>query len=316
MASDETENTENNNEDNSTEQSSDKPRKSSSQSKKDMLSDATREELSGRGLMSDFVSEGGSRENDSSENSEPDEPEHEADEVVINEEELSPEGSEDSENTGDDENDADSEESDEKEKKRLPFSRKNFRLTPMEEDKLDNIDPNELTTDDLAYEGRSIFGKIVLALVIAGALITGGYFIFIGEEPKKPNIYLSTSEVNENNLSGINVTDLQFEAGKPVYIFFKSPTRLGINKLYIKVTEVASQNAEGAQPADDVVIAQHELSISPDYRKIYTLFQSDYFDSTGSYRIEILKPEGEVLASNNFKIVEKSGVSTAGPEKK
>lgn len=116
---------------------------------------------------------------------------------------------------------------------------------------------------------------------------------------QKPTIYLSNTAIEESNSRNLATSNLVFPRNKTVYLLFSSGGRLGQEKLITKLTEVY---ADSSNMMKEESLAQIEGSVKPNWRYFITEFQKENFDHSGRFRIHVLSPNGEVLASQEFRI--------------
>lgn len=172
------------------------------------------------------------------------------------------------------------------------------RLTPVEQGRLKKIDPQQLMASDFRYDEPPVWKKpliIGLAAVFALALL---FFAFVGSR-SQPRIYLSNSEIKDGIIKNLPTTNLVFPKGKEIFIHFNAGSRFGTDKLIIRVTEIY-QDSGGTVKEDNIGV--NEQTVKPSWKKLYTLFQQDYFDHPGQYKLYIQAAGGATLAVQDFKV--------------
>ena len=102
---------------------------------------------------------------------------------------------------------------------------------------------------------------------------------------------LSHSPINQSNYKSIGSKDLKL--GKPIYFYFVSGSRLGVTRVHIRISE--KKEKEYKQ------VGSHDLGgLNPNWRYVGTHFQKEYFERSGNYKVEVLSPSEEILATSNF----------------
>lgn len=139
------------------------------------------------------------------------------------------------------------------------------------------------------YAVFGVIGFMVLSLLYWAIFSPG----------QKPTIYLSNAAIEESSARNLATTNLIFPRNKTVYLLFSSGGRLGQEKLVTKLTEVY---ADSSNMMKEESLAQIEGSVKPNWRYFITEFQKENFDHSGRFRIHVLSPNGEVLASQEFRI--------------
>jgi hypothetical protein len=134
-----------------------------------------------------------------------------------------------------------------------------------------------------------VAGLLVLALIYWGIFTPGA----------RPAIYLSNAAIEETNARNLATTNLVFPRHKTIYLLFSSGGRLGQEKLITRLTEVY---ADASNMMKEESVAQIEGSVKSNWRYFTAQFQKENFDHAGRFRIHILAPNGEVLASQEFRI--------------
>lgn len=187
---------------------------------------------------------------------------------------------------------------DEPPKKDLSGGGHAVRLTAVEQGRLKKIDPQQLMASDFRYDEPPVWKKpliIGIASLLAVALL---FFAFFGSR-SQPRIFLSNSEIKDGIIKSLPTANLVFPKGKEIFIHFNAGTRFGTDKITIRVTEIY-QDPSGAVKEDNIGVT--EQTVKPGWRKLYTLFQQDYFDHAGQYKVYIQAGGGAVLATQDFKI--------------
>jgi hypothetical protein len=115
----------------------------------------------------------------------------------------------------------------------------------------------------------------------------------------RPTIYLSNAPIEEAIARNLRTANLTFPKNKTVYLFFAAGGRIGQEKVVVKLTEIY---ADASNMMKEEAVAQIESSVRPSWRYFTTQFQKEYFDHGGRYRVHVLAPNGEVIASQEFRI--------------
>lgn len=134
-----------------------------------------------------------------------------------------------------------------------------------------------------------ILGLLVLSLLY-WAIFTPG---------NRPTIYLANTAIEENNARNLNTANLTFPKNKTVYLFYSSGGRLGQEKIIARLTEVY---ADSSNMMKEETVSQIEGSVKSSWRYFTAQFQKENFDHAGRFRIHVLAPNGEVVASQEFRI--------------
>jgi hypothetical protein len=134
---------------------------------------------------------------------------------------------------------------------------------------------------------------------VAAFLVLSLLYWAIFSPGQKPTIYLSNAIIEENNARNLSTANLVFPRNKTLFLFFSSGGRLGQDKLVTKLTEVY---ADSSNMMKEESVAQIEGSVKSNWRYFTAQFQKENFDHTGRFRIHVLSPNGEVLASQEFRI--------------
>lgn len=134
---------------------------------------------------------------------------------------------------------------------------------------------------------------------VAGLLVLSLLYWAIFSPGQKPTIYLSNTAIEETNARNLGTANLVFPRNKTLYLLFSSGGRLGQDKLITKLIEVY---ADSSNMMKEESIAQIEGSVKSNWRYFTAQFQKENFDHTGRFRIHVLSPNGEVLASQEFRI--------------
>lgn len=142
------------------------------------------------------------------------------------------------------------------------------------------------------YRRFVVFGLVALLVLLLGywALFTPG---------SRPTVYLSNAPIEEALAHNLRTTNLSFPKNKTVYLFFAAGGRIGQEKVIVKLTEIY---ADSSNMMKEEAVAQIESSVRSSWRYFTTQFQKEYFDHGGRYRVHVLAPNGEVIASQEFRI--------------
>ncbi len=138
----------------------------------------------------------------------------------------------------------------------------------------------------------AVFGVVGLLVLLLGywALFAPG---------SRPTVYLSNAPIEEALARNLRTTNLNFPKNKTVYLFFAAGGRIGQDKVVVKLTEIY---ADSSNMMKEETVAQIESSVRSSWRYFTTQFQKEYFDHAGRYRVHVLAPNGEVIASQEFRI--------------
>lgn len=134
---------------------------------------------------------------------------------------------------------------------------------------------------------------------VLGLLVISLMYWAIFSPGSRPTIYLSNAAIEETNSKNLATANLSFPRNKTVYLLFSSGGRLGQEKLITRLTEVY---ADTSNMMKEETMAQIEGSVKANWRYFTTQFQKENFDHAGRFRIHVLAPNGEVLASQEFRI--------------
>jgi hypothetical protein len=158
----------------------------------------------------------------------------------------------------------------------------------------DSVQPAAFADDEEPPRWRkfAFFGVILLLIL---SLFYWAFF----SPGHKPAIYLSNAAIEESSARNLGTTNLIFPRNKTLYILFASGGRLGQDKLITKLTEVY---ADASNMVKEESVAQIEGSVKSNWRYFTAQIQRENFDHTGRFRIHVLSPNGEVLASQEFRI--------------
>lgn len=137
-----------------------------------------------------------------------------------------------------------------------------------------------------------VFGVVGLLVLLLGywALFAPG---------SRPTVYLSNAPIEEALARNLRTANLTFPKNKTVYLFFAAGGRIGQEKVVVKLTEIY---ADSSNMMKEETVAQIESSVRSSWRYFTTQFQKEYFDHGGRYRVHVLAPNGEVIASQEFRI--------------
>ncbi|MCB1200921.1 MAG: hypothetical protein KDK41_09775 [Leptospiraceae bacterium] len=173
------------------------------------------------------------------------------------------------------------------------------RKSKMDDNKVKKLESRQLKSADFKYKDGSMWRKIAIIAAVLSLLGGAAWYFFMLPPKIPPRIYLSTSSITESMLPSLPVDNQVIPAGRSIYVYFANGRPLGVQKIFIKVTEITRSNTQAVK---ELQIANHEASVDPRYHRIYTLFQSDYFDRPGNYKIRISDQNGQELAVRNFTI--------------
>ncbi|MFZ5628758.1 MAG: hypothetical protein ACOY5B_06490 [Spirochaetota bacterium] len=138
----------------------------------------------------------------------------------------------------------------------------------------------------------AVFGVVGILVLLLGywALFAPG---------SRPTVYLSNAPIEEAVARNLRTANLTFPKNKTVYLFFAAGGRIGQDKVVVKLTEIY---ADSSNMMKEETVAQIESSVRSSWRYFTTQFQKEYFDHGGRYRVHVLAPNGEVIASQEFRI--------------
>lgn len=162
------------------------------------------------------------------------------------------------------------------------------------------VPPAALDLDDEVGSKNKVKILSVLAAALVVAALAGLYFYFFGSVAE-PKIYLSTEKITEETLPSLTGLESGFPKNMPIYIYFAPGKNLGVEQISIEITEVLSA-ADGATKEKQV--AEFDATVQPEWKKLDTYFQAEFFEHAGTYRIRILTPEGKALAERTFKVTD------------
>ncbi|MCS6971600.1 MAG: hypothetical protein N2Z22_04840 [Turneriella sp.] len=198
------------------------------------------------------------------------------------------------------EDDATHEEAKQEQKKRLPEQNADREAGNVMESRLKRLTAGE-QAPPTAFGGeeepprwKKFVPWVVLVLLV---LLLGYYTFFAGSS--KPTIYLSNAPIEEAMVKNLNTGNLTFPKNKTLYVFFASGGRLGYDKIIARLTEVY---ADPGNVLKEETVAQIEGSVRATWRYFTTQFQKENFDHPGRFRVHVLAPGGEVLATQEFRI--------------
>ncbi|HRP67960.1 MAG TPA: hypothetical protein PLY93_00290 [Turneriella sp.] len=156
------------------------------------------------------------------------------------------------------------------------------------------VQPAAFADDDEPPRWR----RYALFAVVGLLALTILYWV-IFSTAQKPTIYLANTAIEEANTRHLGTTNLVFARGKTLYLLFSSGGRLGQDKIIAKLTEVY---ADASNMIKEESVAQVEGSVKPTWRYFTTQFQKDNFTHAGRYRVHVLGANGEVIASQEFRV--------------
>lgn len=134
---------------------------------------------------------------------------------------------------------------------------------------------------------------------VVGVLVLSLLYWAIFSPGARPTIYLSNTAIEETNAKNLTTANLSFPRNKTIYLLFSSGGRLGQEKLITRLTEVYS---DPSNMMKEETIAQIEGSVKANWRYFTTQFQKENFDHSGRFRIHVISPNGEVIASQEFRV--------------
>ena len=117
------------------------------------------------------------------------------------------------------------------------------------------------------------------------------FFNFCGTATLERNIYLSEKPIPVSDLSAFRGT-ASFQLGNPIYVHFSMEEALGANRIIIKIFSV-EQNSEN-------LIGEISATTKPHWKHIQTHFQKEFFEKRGRYKMQISRPNGDLLAGRSF----------------
>lgn len=171
----------------------------------------------------------------------------------------------------------------------------------MEKEENSNIEKKEsqeVSLKEVKYKNGSFWRSGIIILFFILGLGLGAWFWLSKPEVIPPRIYLSTSPISESSLAALPLGVQTLPQGKSIYIYFTNNGPLGVPRVFIRVHEIIPKSTQKEEK--QVLIATHEASVDPRYKRLYTLFQSDYFDKSGKYEIQLADPAGKVMARRRF----------------
>ncbi len=134
---------------------------------------------------------------------------------------------------------------------------------------------------------------------VLGLLVLSLLYWAIFSPGSRPTVYLSNTAIEESNAKNLATANLSFPRNKTIFLLFSSGGRLGQEKLVTRLTEVY---ADSSNMMKEETIAQIEGSVKANWRYFTTQFQKENFDHAGRFRIHVISPNGEVLASQEFRV--------------
>lgn len=140
--------------------------------------------------------------------------------------------------------------------------------------------------------------KFLVLGVLAVLVVTLIYWAIVSPG-HRPTIYLANSALEESTARNLNTANLAFPKNKAVFLLFSSGGRLGQDKIITRLTEVY---ADSSNMMKEETVAQIEGSVKSSWRYFTAQFQKENFDHAGRFRIHVLAPNGEVIASQEFRI--------------
>lgn len=140
--------------------------------------------------------------------------------------------------------------------------------------------------------------KFAVIGVVAFLVLLLGYWTLFSPG-SKPTVYLSNAPIEENIARNLRTTNLVFPKNKTVYLFFAAGGRIGQDKVIVKLTEIY---ADSSNMMKEENVAQIESSVRSNWRYFTAHFQKEFFDHAGRFRVHVLAPNGDVIASQEFRI--------------
>ncbi len=134
---------------------------------------------------------------------------------------------------------------------------------------------------------------------VLGVLVATLLYWAIFSPGHRPTIYLANTALEESTARNLNTANLTFPKNKTIYVLFSSGGRLGQDKIITRLTEVY---ADSSNMMKEETVSQIEGSVKPTWRYFTAQFQKENFDHAGRFRIHVLAPNGEVVATQEFRI--------------
>lgn len=134
---------------------------------------------------------------------------------------------------------------------------------------------------------------------VLGLLVISLLYWAIFSPGNRPTIYLANTAIEENTARNLNTANLTFPKNKTIYLLFSSGGRLGQDKIITRLTEVYSDSSNMMK---EETVSQIEGSVKSSWRYFTAQFQKENFDHAGRFRIHVLAPNGEVVATQEFRI--------------
>ncbi len=134
---------------------------------------------------------------------------------------------------------------------------------------------------------------------VLGLLVMSLLYWAIFSPGNRPAIYLANTAIEENTARNLNTANLTFPKNKTIYLLFSSGGRLGQDKIITRLTEVYSDSSNMMK---EETVSQIEGSVKASWRYFTAQFQKENFDHAGRFRIHVLAPNGEVVATQEFRI--------------
>ncbi|AFM12575.1 hypothetical protein [Turneriella parva] len=134
---------------------------------------------------------------------------------------------------------------------------------------------------------------------VLGVLIATLLYWAIFSPGNRPTIYLANTALEESTARNLNTVNLVFPKNKTIYLLFSSGGRLGQDKIITRLTEVY---ADSSNMMKEETVSQIEGSVKASWRYFTAQFQKENFDHAGRFRIHVLAPNGEIVATQEFRI--------------
>lgn len=140
--------------------------------------------------------------------------------------------------------------------------------------------------------------KFAVYGVVAALLLLIIYWTFFTTSSRAA-VYLSSAPIEETNIRNLSSTNLTFPKNKTVYLFFTAGGRMGQDKVIVKLTEVYTDSSNMTKEES---VSQIEGTVKANWRYFSTQFQKENFDHAGRFRVHVFSPNGEVIATQEFRV--------------
>ena len=137
--------------------------------------------------------------------------------------------------------------------------------------------------------------RISILTIFLSCIFLLGYFLLFDKTSSV--VYLSTSQIARDEIKILEKEKSVFTLNKPIFIFFDAGSPLGTENIVISIIELKEKSKGNVL---ENIIGEFTVKIKSTFRSFETYFQKDYFTSYGKYKIQILKPNGELLAQKIF----------------